>query len=177
LVNLSGSMDRLETARLVLRRLTLDDAAFILQLVNEPSWLQFIGDKGVRDLEGARDYLRKGAFDLYGRFGFGPLCVELKDSPATPIGICGLIKRPTLEDVDIGYALLPGYWGRGYAHEAASAVLAEGRREFGLKRIVALTALENPRSVRLLERLGMKFVGRKRITPDAPDSKLFVAEE
>ncbi len=169
-------MDAIETARLRLRPLTFDDAPFILQLVNEPAWLQFIGDKGVRDLDGARAYLRKGALDLYERFGFGPLGVELKDDVRTPIGICGLIKRPTLADVDIGFAFLERFRGQGYAFEAASAVLEQGRRELGLKRIVALTALENHRSVKLLGRLGMKFEGVKRLAPDAPESKLFALE-
>jgi RimJ/RimL family protein N-acetyltransferase len=169
-------MDRLETPRLILRRLTFDDAPFILELVNEPAWLQFIGDKGVRDLDGARAYLRKGALDLYARFGFGPLCVEAKHDASSPLGICGLIKRPALADVDIGFAFLERCRGQGYAFEAASAVIEQGRREFGLKRIVALTALENHRSIRLLERLGMKFEGLKRLAPDAPDSKLFAAE-
>jgi len=169
-------VDRLDTARLRLRRLTLDDAAFILELVNEPAWLQFIGDKGVRDLDGARDYLRKGALDLYARFGFGPLAVELKPD-ATPIGICGLIKRPTLDDVDLGFAFLARFRGQGYAFESAAAVLAQARRELGLKRVVALTALENRSSITLLERLGMKFEGLKRLTPDAPESTLFALDE
>src|SRR5436190_17827308 len=101
-------MSSLETDRLRLRRLTLDDAPFILRLVNEPAWLQFIGDKGVRDLDGACRYLRKGPLELYERFGFGPLAVELK-ADATPIGICGLLKRESLPEVDIGFAFFPAY--------------------------------------------------------------------
>src|ERR1041385_7467042 len=104
-------MTRLEPQRLRLRPLMLDDAPFILRLVNEPSWLQFIGDKGVRHLDDARRYLRKGPLDLYERYGFGPLAVELKVD-GTAIGICGLIKRETLPDVDIGFAYFPAYWGQ-----------------------------------------------------------------
>jgi ribosomal-protein-alanine N-acetyltransferase len=169
-------VDRLETERLRMQRLTLDDAPFILALVNEPSWLQFIGDKGVRTLDDARAYLAKGTLELYARCGFGPLRVELK-STGDVIGICGLIKRPMLEDVDLGFAYFPRFWGHGYAFEAAAAVLAAGRQALGLKRIVALTAPQNEKSGRLLERLGMKFEGMRRLTPDAPDSKLFALED
>jgi ribosomal-protein-alanine N-acetyltransferase len=169
-------VDRLETERLRMQRLTLDDAPFILALVNEPSWLQFIGDKGVRTLDDARAYLAKGTLEHYARCGFGPLRVELK-STGDVIGICGLIKRPTLEDVDLGFAYFPRYWGHGYAFEAAAAVLAAGRETLGLKRIVALTAPQNEKSGRLLERLGMKFEGLRRLTPDAPESKLFALDD
>jgi [ribosomal protein S5]-alanine N-acetyltransferase len=146
----------LETDRLVVRRLTLDDAAFILKLVNEPSWLQFIGDKGVRNLDDARNYLRTGPLDMYERHGFGMFRVELKER-GVPIGMCGLIKRDTLPDADIGYAFFPEYWGKGYAFEAAAAVLSFGHRTIGLKRILAITSPNNDSSVRVLERIGMKF--------------------
>jgi RimJ/RimL family protein N-acetyltransferase len=165
-------MDQLETERLRLRRLTLDDAPFILRLVNEPAWLQFIGDKGVRNLDEARRYLRKGPLELYARFGFGPLAVEFK-TDATPIGVCGLLKRETLPDADIGFAFFPHYWGQGYAFEAATAVLADARQRLGLKRILALTAPANVASIRLLGRLGLKDEGMVRGVPDAPESKLF----
>jgi RimJ/RimL family protein N-acetyltransferase len=165
-------VDVLATERLVLRRLTLADAAFILELVNEPAWLEFIGDKGVRTPEDARTYLRQGPLDQYARFGFGPLRVDLKADGA-PLGLCGLIKRDPLPDVDIGFALFARHWGRGYAFEAASAVLAHGQSELGLRRIVALTALGNQRSIRLLEKLGLKFERIIRLTPTSPESRLF----
>ena len=144
----------LTTERLQLRRLTLDDAPFILRLVNEPSWLRFIGDKGVRSLEDARGYLERGPLDMYARVGFGLYLTELRDS-AIPIGICGLIKRESLPEVDVGFAFLPEHWGKGYGYEAASAVLAYGKREFALKRIVAITSPDNRQSIRVIERLGM----------------------
>jgi [ribosomal protein S5]-alanine N-acetyltransferase len=144
----------LETDRLILRRFTVADAAFILELLNDPAWLRFIGDKGVRSLEDARDYLHKGPMAMYERHGFGLWLVELVDGQV-PIGMCGLIKRDALDDVDIGYAFLPESRGRGYAHEAASAVLAYGKRRFGLTRIVAITSPDNAGSARLLEKLGM----------------------
>jgi len=147
-------MSVLTTERLELRRLTLDDAPFILRLVNEPSWLEFIGDKGVGTLEDARGYLAKGPLDMYARLGYGLYLTELRDG-AIPIGICGLIKRDSLPDVDVGFAFVPEHWGNGYGYEAASSVLAYGERELAIKRIVAITSPGNRRSIRMLERLGM----------------------
>lgn len=164
-------MATLETKRLTLRRLTLDDAPFVLKLVNEPSWLKYIGDKGVRDLDSARRYLQEGPLEMYGRHGFGLYAVDLKDG-GTPIGLCGLIKRPTLNDVDIGFAFLPDYWGKGYAQEAAAATLAHGRDTFQLERIVAITSPGNEASIRLLEKLGFKYEQDLQLSPGDP-VKLF----
>lgn len=149
-------MTPLTTDRLRLRRLTLDDAPFILDLVNQPSWLENIGDKGVRDLDDARDYLRNGPLAMYAQHGFGLYGIERAADGAT-MGLCGLIKRDTLDDVDIGYALLPQYWGHGYAREAAHATLRHGLRDFGLQRVVAITSPGNASSARLLESLGFRF--------------------
>ncbi|HEX7115029.1 MAG TPA: GNAT family N-acetyltransferase [Steroidobacter sp.] len=157
----------LETERLALRRLTVDDDAFIYRLVNEPSWLEYIGDKGVRCLEDARDYIRNGPMQMYDRYGFGLYLVELK-SDSTALGLCGLIKRDALPDVDIGFAFLPEFWRRGYAFEAASAVLEHGRRDFGLQRIVAITSPHNASSMKLLEKLGMRFERVLELDPGGP---------
>ena len=165
-------MKVLETERLVLRWLTVDDAEFILELVNEPSWLQFIGDKGVRTLEDAREYILRGPIEMYGRMGFGLYLTELKEG-GIPIGICGLIKRESLEDVDIGFAFLPRFWGHGYAREAASAVMTCGEREFGLNRIVAVTSPGNHSSIKLLEKIGFTFEQMVRLSADAPEINLF----
>ncbi|MFI4982343.1 MAG: GNAT family N-acetyltransferase, partial [Nevskiales bacterium] len=116
-------MKVLETERLVLRRLVAEDAPFILELLSDPSWLRFIGDKGVRNLDDARLYIRIGPAAMYARLGHGLYLTELKDG-GIPIGLCGLIKRDTLDDVDIGFAFLPQYRGQGYAREAAAATLA-----------------------------------------------------
>jgi RimJ/RimL family protein N-acetyltransferase len=145
----------LETERLSLRLMSSDDAVFILQLLNEPSWLHFIGDRGVRTLADARDYILNSIVEMYDRLGFGFYVVELRDDK-TPIGLCGLVKRDFLEDVDIGYALLPTYWGKGYALEAAQAVMTYGTDELGLKRILAIASADNQRSMRLLEKLGLR---------------------
>lgn len=157
----------LETDRLILRRLTLDDAEFIFRLVNDPSWLRFIGDKDVHNLDDARRYLRDGPLDMYQRFGFGMFRVEVKESGA-PAGMCGLIKRDTLPDVDVGYAFLPEFRGKGYAFEAAAAVLVHGNRAFGLQRIVAITTPSNASSIRVLEKAGMKFERLLELTPGDP---------
>lgn len=165
-------MKVLETDRLIVRWLSIEDARFILQLLNEPSWLRFIGDKGVRNLDDARAYILKGPVEMYSRLGFGLYLVELKEE-GCPIGICGLIKRDSLEDVDIGFAFLPKYWGRGYAYEAASAVVAYGRDVLGLKRIVAITSVDNEGSAKLLEKLGLRFERMIKLSNDAEELKLF----
>lgn len=146
----------LETERLAVRRLSADDAAFILALVNDPGWLRFIGDRGVRTLDDARGYIANGPVDMYERLGFGLYAVVLKHGEA-PIGMCGLIKRPTLPDADLGYAFLPDYRGQGYAAEAAAGVLDYARRALGLTRVLAITSPDNDRSIRLLERIGFQF--------------------
>lgn len=149
-------MPVLETSRLSLRRLTLEDAEFIFGLVNQPSWLRFIGDKNVRNLDDARNYLRSGPLDMYQRFGFGMFLVERKGD-GVAIGTCGLLKRDILPEPDLGYAFLPEFWGQGYALEAAAAVLEYGHYAHELTRIVAIVSPGNERSIRVLERCGMAF--------------------
>jgi RimJ/RimL family protein N-acetyltransferase len=162
----------LETDRLILRWLTTDDAAFILELLNDPAWLQFIGDKGVRTLEDARGYLLKGPIDMYHRLGFGLYLTELKET-GTSIGICGLIKRDGLEDVDVGFAFLPPFRSNGYAYESASAIMAYGRDALKLERIVAVTSPENGDAARLLEKLGLRFERMITLAPGGAETKLF----
>jgi RimJ/RimL family protein N-acetyltransferase len=146
----------LETERLVLRQITTDDAAFILELLNDPSWIRFIGNKGVRTLDDARAYIRRVPMASYERHGFGLYLTAIKES-GVPIGMCGLVKRDALDDVDIGFAFLPQYCGQGYAFEAAAAALAHGKRTLGLARIVAITSPDNHSSVRLLHKIGLKY--------------------
>jgi len=146
----------IETQRLVLRRLDTGDARFILALVNEPSWLKYIGDKGVHTLEDAESYIRKGPVDMYERHGFGLYLVETRVGGES-IGICGLIKRETLDDIDLGFAFLPRYWGDQYAFEASSGTLTHAKTLLGLSRIVAITSKDNDRSIKLLDRLGFRF--------------------
>lgn len=165
-------MKVLETERLVLRRFTVEDDAFILELLNDPAWLRFIGDKGVKTLSDARDYLRKGPIDMYERLGFGAYLVARR-SDGAPMGLCGLIKRDVLEDVDLGFAFLPAFRQMGYAFEAGSAVLAYGRKAFGLTRIVAITSPENAVSARLLEKLGFRFENTVTLGEGGHEVRLF----
>jgi len=165
----------LETDRLNLRWLSTDDAKFILELLNEPSFLRFIGDKGVRTLDDARDYILNGPVNMYNQLGFGMYLTELKDG-GVPIGICGLLKRDGLEDVDIGFAFLPKFWGRGYAYESAAAVMAFGKTVLGLNRIVAITSPDNYASGRLLEKLGLRFARMIHLSNDAPEVRLFASD-
>ena len=165
-------MNVLETERLILRWLSADDAAFILELVNDPGWLRFIGDRGVRTLADARDYILNGPVAMYHRMGFGLYMVQLRQS-ATPIGMCGLIKRPNLEDVDIGFAFLPAFGGQGYAYESASAVMAYAQNALGLNRVVAIVDPDNQRSISLLKKLGLNFVDLLRLSEDQPEVMLF----
>jgi RimJ/RimL family protein N-acetyltransferase len=163
-----------ETPRLTLRRLRKDDAPFILQLVSGPEWLRYIGDKGVRTFADAQTYIEEGPMSMYRRLGFGLYLVELKES-GEPLGICGLIKREALEDVDLGFAFLRAYWGNGYAFESAAAVMDYGRRTLGLGRILAVTTQDNEASARLLGKLGFRFERLLRLVPDGPEAKVFSA--
>jgi RimJ/RimL family protein N-acetyltransferase len=122
----------LETERLILRQLTIDDAEFICEQVNDPSWLRYIGDKGVRHLDDARQYILNGPVESYERNGFGLYLVGLKAS-GTPMGMCGLVKRATLPEPDIGFAFRPDYWSKGYAFESAAAVMSYAKEKLGPK--------------------------------------------
>jgi RimJ/RimL family protein N-acetyltransferase len=162
----------LETDRLALRWITTDDAEFMLELLTDPAWLKFIGDRGVRDVEGAREYLAKGPIEMYARTGFGLYLTELKRD-GTPIGLCGLVKRDTLDDVDIGFAFLPRFRSQGYAYEAASATMGYARDALGLRRVVAIATPDNHASARLLERLGLRFERMVRLGDGTEELKLF----
>ena len=162
----------LETDRLVLRRLTLNDAPFIVELLTDPAFLRYIGDRGVKDQQSARQYLLKGPIASYEKFGFGLYLVFLKES-GDPIGICGLLKRDTLSDVDVGFAFLPAHRKMGYAAESAAAVLAHGKNALGLKRIVAITSPDNAASISVLEKIGLRFEGMTRLGDDPREVRLF----
>ena len=149
-------MTVLETERLSLRELTADDAQFILKLLNEPSFLRYIGDKKARNLEDARQYILNGPVASYERNGFGLYLVELRES-YTPIGMCGFLKREELPDPDIGFAFMPEFWSQGFAFEAAAALLQDAHERLKLERILAITSLDNEASIKLLQRLGLKF--------------------
>jgi ribosomal-protein-alanine N-acetyltransferase len=165
----------LETERLILRQLTADDDKFILELVNEPSWLRNIGDRGVKTPEHARAYLQKGPIEMYHRLGFGLYLVELKEK-STALGICGLIKRDTLTEVDLGFAFLSRFQAQGYGFESATGVLAYGKQTLGLTRILAVTSQDNQPSSKLLGKLGFHFEQSLRLSPNTAEVKLYAIQ-
>jgi [ribosomal protein S5]-alanine N-acetyltransferase len=149
-----------------------EDAEFILELLNEPSFIQNIGDRNVRTIDDARSYIVNGPIASYDKNGFGLDLVVLKETGES-IGMCGLIRRNGLEDVDIGYALLPKFWSRGYAVEAAQATKAYASDVIGLTRIVAITDPANEGSIRVLEKIGLRFERMVRLSADDIELKLF----
>ncbi|MFZ6675180.1 GNAT family N-acetyltransferase [Undibacterium sp. Xuan67W] len=149
-------MDILETARLKLRTISSDDAEFYLELINDASYIRNIGDKGIRTIDAAKESIQQGPMAMQAQRGFSLYLVELR-TETRPIGICGLIKRDGLENVDIGYAFLPAFAGQGLAREAASAVMRYANETLGIQRLVAITAPDNARSSHLLEKIGFRF--------------------
>lgn len=162
----------LRTERLILRHLTADDAPFILQLLNEPGFIENIGDRGVRDLASAGRYITEGQGASYQKYGYGLWATVLRDT-GEAIGICGLVKRDGLEDADVGYAFLESSWGKGYAREAAAATLDHARNVIGLEKVVAITKPTNAGSIAVLEKIGMKPAGMIRIPGYDDDSAYF----
>ena len=161
-----------ETARLRLRHLLESDAPFILELLNEPDFIRNIGDREVRTLEDARRYIQHGPMVSYSQHGFGLFLVELRDS-GKPVGICGLLKRDYLQDVDVGFALRESYRGQGYAFEAAQAAMRHGQEDLGISRIVAITSPDNRASMKVLRKLGLEFERNLRIPDQSRDTRLF----
>jgi len=162
----------IETTRLQLRELITDDAEFILGLVNEPSFLANIGDKGVMTLDDARDFILDGPWRRGQKPGYGQFMVELKPD-GIPIGVCGLLYRERLDLTDVGCAFLPAYWRQGFAYEAAAAVMEYGRTTLGVEKIVGLTSEENLASIGLLEKFGMTFQGIVKMSDDDPGTALY----
>ena len=143
----------LETERLRLRRVTLDDAEFMLEVWNDPAFVRHVGDRGVRTIEQAHEAMKSGALKLYAEYGYGPYAMVLK-SDGSSIGICGLFKRENLDDPDIGFSVLPAYCGKGYAGEAASAVLAHARDDLGIRELTAIVSPCNAPSIGLIQKPG-----------------------
>ena len=164
-----------ETERLRLREFTAADAAFVLELLNEPAWLEHIGDRGVRTVDDARRYIDDGPRAMYARHGFGIWLVENK-ADGEPVGACGLLKREVLQEVDLGFAFLERHWGNGFAREAATAALRLAHERWGLSRLVALTARRNERSMTLLRRLGFRFLHVRAAEGTLAESNVFLRE-
>jgi RimJ/RimL family protein N-acetyltransferase len=167
-----SGVEVLRTERLILRHLTEDDAPFVLELLNERGFIENIGDRGVRDLDGARRYVSEGPGASYQKHGYG-LWLAVLQANSEPIGICGLVKRDGLEDADVGYAFLERTWGKGYAKEAAAATLAHARDVIGLVKVVAITTPANAGSIAVLEKIGMKAAGRIQLPGHTGESAYF----
>lgn len=162
-------MKILETERTILRELTEGDAEFILDLLNQPSFIKYIGDRNVRTIDEASDYIESRFTASYQKFGFGMWVVELKETNTT-VGICGFVKRDSLPDADIGFAFLPQYERKGYAFESASAVLEYGKTALNLKRVLAITSKDNESSGKLLGKL--RFIFERLIVLPGSDEEL-----
>jgi ribosomal-protein-alanine N-acetyltransferase len=167
-------MTVLETDRLILRRFTANpsESEFVLRLLNEPSYLQNIGDKGVRTLEQATTYLLEGPIKSYQLHGHGLYLVVLKGSLQL-VGICGLLKRDQFPDPDLGYAFLPEFWSQGFAYESASAVVDYGQRSLKLPKIIALVAPANSLSIKLLKKLGFSYSEQVKMEPSGADAAVY----
>ena len=188
-------MKILETERLILREIDESDDAFMLDLLNQPSFIKYIGDRNVRDLEQSREFIESRYRKSYRENGFGLWAVELKTEQSAissrqsgeiqnpkskiqnqVIGICGFVKRDSLPDADIGFAFLPQYEKKGYAFESAAAALKYGREKLGLNRVLAITTQNNESSGRLLEKLGFKYDGLITQPHDVEKLKLFSSD-
>ena len=162
----------IETARLRLRELTLADAELMLAIWNDPAFIRFVGDRGIRTLEDAQAAMTTGALKLYEDYGYGPYGVVLRGQ-GTPIGICGLFRREELDEPDIGFATLPAYCGNGYAYEASKAVLEYARDKLGIPRLTAIVSPENEASVGLIRKLGLRFERMHRMADDDEDVAIY----
>ena len=168
-------MKILETERLNLRTIEPDDAAFYYELVNDPTWLEFIGDKGIYSVEAARTAIIDGPIVMQKTYGHSLYVMERK-SDGQPLGLCGLIKRDTLPDVDVGYAIRPAHFGQGYTYEAAVAVVAYAREQLRMKRLLGLTDPGNTNSISLLEKLGLRFVELRNLPPNDRATNIYCLE-
>jgi RimJ/RimL family protein N-acetyltransferase len=164
-----------DTERLRLRRLTLDDAALMLSIWNDPAFVRYVADRGIRTLDAAREALREGVLPQYASYGYGPYRLALRGS-REPIGICGLFRREGFDDPDIGFALLPAYCGGGYAFEAAGAVVDYARNDLGIGRLLAIVSPANAASVRLIGKLGLRFERMHRMPGNDTDSAIYAAQ-
>ena len=165
-------MNIAETERLLMRTLELGDAHFYLELLNTPAFIANIGDRQIRSVQAARESIRNGPLAMQAARGHSIYLVELK-ADRRPIGMSGLIKRDALDDVDLGYAFLPAYFGMGYAYEAALAVLHHARHQIGLARVLAITSPANEASARVLRKLGMRLEKTVQLTPGEANTRLY----
>lgn len=162
----------ISTDRLFIRKFDLNDAEFIYQLLNSEAWIKYIGNRNIRNLEDARNYIANSPLYFYQKFGFGPYLVALKDR-YEPIGMCSLIKRDTLNDVDLGFAFLDPFIGKGYAYEASKAIIEFSEKTLALKKLVAIALPDNTASLKLLEKLGFRYQNNIQFPNETEELMLF----
>ncbi|MCF6295908.1 MAG: GNAT family N-acetyltransferase [Flavobacteriaceae bacterium] len=161
-----------ETQRLIISKITLQDAPFFVELMNSPHWLKYIGDRQIKTINDAEKHLKKGVLKSYKKDGFGFYKLLLKSENLKIIGICGFIKRKELDDVDIGFGFLPDYEGKGFGYESSIEIMKLAKNKFGLNKIVAITSLTNKNSIKLLEKLGLTY--EKTVIPFEDKKKLLL---
>ncbi|PIA79124.1 GNAT family N-acetyltransferase [Gaetbulibacter sp. 4G1] len=161
-----------ETERLLISKVSLQDAPFFVKLMNTPHWLKYIGDRNIRSVKDAEANLKNGILKSYKDNGFGFYKVLLKAENNKTIGTAGLIKREQLDDVDVGFGFLPEYEGKGFGFEASVEIMKLAKSEFKLKKVVAITNPDNHNSIKLLEKLGLVF--EKRVNPFEEDKELLL---
>ncbi|MFK5879293.1 MAG: GNAT family N-acetyltransferase [Flavobacteriaceae bacterium] len=166
----------LETERLFIKELTVKDAPFFYHLVNDPDWLRFISDRNVNSIADAKDYLIAKIIPSYEKFGFGFYLVKTKNGTHS-IRIAGLIDREGMEHVELGFAFLPKYRGKGYAYEARKEIMSYASTELKIEPLVAITDLENIKSAKLLEHLGFRFDKNIQLPDFEKPSKLFIPKK
>lgn len=161
-----------ETDRLIISKFNLKDASFFLMLTNTPKWIKYIGNRNLKTVKDAEEYLKNGAIKSYSEFGFGFYKLQLKKDNLKSIGTCGLVKREILDDVDIGFGILPEYEDKGFGYESSIAVMELAEHKFNLKRISAITLPINKNSIKLIEKLGLTF--EKKVKPFEDDEELLL---
>jgi len=161
-----------ETKRLLLSKISTDDAPFILELMNTPGWIKYIGDRQIKTVEQAATYIENNQLKCYKEYGFGYYKAQIKAENLQTIGTFGLLKRDTLEHIDIGFSMLPEYHGKGYGYEAASAIMTLAKNTFNIKTLCAITLPINKPSIHLLEKLGLSY--QKTVKPFDDDEELLL---
>ena len=162
----------LASERLYIRKLTLNDAPFFFELVNDPDWIRFIGDRNVQTIDDAKDYLQNRIFKSYEDFGFGFYAAVLKSTHEV-VGITGFVKRDELNDGDVGFAFLPKGRGKGYAFESTQALMNYGTNTFKFQKILAIANNDNERSHNLLKKLGFEFKKYVKLYDEEDEISLF----
>ena len=164
-----------ETKRLILAKITIKDGPFILELMNTPGWLKYVGDRHIKTVEQAENYIKNNQLKAYETHGFGYYKMQLKSDNLKPIGTAGLLKREELEHIDIGFSILPEFHGKGYGFEVSSKLLVMAKDIFDIKMLCAITLPINKVSIKLIEKLGFSY--KKRIFPFEENEELLYFEK